>query len=71
MQKEKFKELGFKVNLSIGYSEDTGFKKIKNQTLKNIKHIYGILKNGGYFLGTFTRFDSHIQKILKELIKIE
>lgn len=84
--KKKFKKLGFKVNLSKGYNEHTGFNKnkfdyvysaaalmyLKNEKSnikKTLKHIYGILKSGGYFLGTFTRFDSHIQKNSKKIDK--
>jgi SAM-dependent methyltransferase len=65
--------LSFGYNDETGFPKDTFdvvfssaalmyLRNDESNIQKTLKHVYGIVKPGGYLFGTFTRFDSHITK---------
>ena len=63
---------GFKKNKFDYVYSSAGLMYLKNDKSsikKTLKHVNGILKSGGYFFGTFTRYDCHIKKNSKRIDK--
>jgi len=80
--KAKFKAINVKIskgfNDNTGFNNDTfdfiysvaALMYLRNEslTIKNIlAHSYEILKPGGYFMGTFTKYNSHVMKEAKKI----